>query len=192
MNSHANRISQNHKTKARNNARPASPAPIWVETLESRTLLSGGADLSLSLSGPASVTAGENVTYVLTTVNNGTAIAKGITYAPTRGYPAGILQVSFVLDSGPAAKLAPGQTNVYTLVLSVDPSIASGTVLNFPETVSTTSNDINLANNTATTSTPVTASADTNLVVTGPAEVNAGSATFSFMTFNAGPSAEPS
>ena len=111
---------------------------------------------------------------------------------PTRGYPAGILQVSLVLDSGPAAKLAPGQTNVYTLVLSVDPSIPSGTVLAFPETVSTTSNDINLANNTATTSTPVTTSADTNLVVTGPAEVNAGAATFSFMTFNAGPSAEPS
>jgi hypothetical protein len=161
-----------------------------IEHLEQRTLMTAAApDLSLSVVSPAGVVAGNDATYVFTTTNLGKGVANPVVYSPPVGYPSGCSQVSFTLTSGTIA-LKAGQSNTFTLVLAVNPSVAGGTVLNFPIEV-TTKRDSNLANNVVTINTPVTASADLNLVVTGPAQVTRGTeATFTFSTINTGPSTE--
>jgi len=160
-----------------------------IEWLEDRRMLSGAPDLSMTYTGPSTIVAGTDATYVFTTTNLGKGTANPITYTPPVGYPSGCSQVTFALTSGPAA-LKAGQTQTYTLVLAVNAYVQSATVLQFPIEV-TTPHDSATANNTVTINTAVTASADLNLVVNGPAEVTAGTeATWTFSTVNAGPSTE--
>ncbi len=180
---------RSNKVLVRSSAERLAARKPAIEMLESRTMLS--ADLALSVVGPANVTAGTNATYIFTTVNNGKGTANGILYTVPVGFPAGCSQVSFTSTTGPATKLAPGQSQTYTLVLKVDASVPSATVLNFPELVNT-KGEINPADNTATISTPVISSADLNIVVSGPAKVTRGNTvTFTISTVNAGPSLEP-
>ena len=169
MNLHTDMASGKSKSMARRSSRFNQPGAVDIEMLESRTMLSSVPDLSLSVVGPASVVAGTDATYTFTTTNEGKATANIINYTPPVGYPSGCGQVSFALTSGPAI-LKAGQTQVFTLVLSVAPSVPSATVLNFPVEVTTPKGNSS-PNDIVTITTPVTASADLNLVVTGPAEV---------------------
>jgi hypothetical protein len=178
-------------TKARN-AKSVNQLPgTKIENLESRTLLSAGPDLSLAVASPTGVVAGTDATYVFTTTNIGKGVANPINYTFPVGLPSGCSQVSFTQTSGPLI-LRAGQSQVFTLVLAVNQSVAAATVLNFPIQVATP-RDINAANNVVTVNTPVTASADVNIVVTGPAKVTRGTTvTFDLATVNAGPSTETS
>jgi uncharacterized repeat protein (TIGR01451 family) len=147
------------------------------------------ADVSIVKSGPATVTAGTNATYSLTVTNAGPSDAQNVT--TTDMIPAGTSLVSFTQNSGPAngSTLPLGGTETYTVVVSIPASTASGTTLTDTATVSTTTNDPNLVNNTSTLRSTVTTSADLSVSKTGPATETAGdNLTYTVTVSNSGPS----
>ena len=148
----------------------------------STTTVTSRADLSLvKADSPDPVSAGAELTYVLTVSNAGPSTATGISLADT--LPAEVDYLGAVVSAGggtclPLAgvptvvtcslgSLDPGGAVVVTLTVRVKASVPNGTVINQVAAVSSTSTDPNLANNGASASTTVLAVADIWLDKTG-------------------------
>ena len=162
------------------------------------TSVGPAADLAITKSGPASVVAGGAITYTLSVSNSGPSDAVGVSVVDT--LPAG---VTFVSAAGTGwtcthvgnvsvtctlGTLATGTTASGITVVVTAPGHSA--LLSNGATVSSTTLDINPANNSSTANTAVGALADLSLVKTGPATVHAGS-NFSYhlVVKNAGPDA---
>ncbi len=160
--------------------------------------VSGGAecaDLSVTKSGPATVAAGEVITYQLAVENAGPADASGVSV--TDDLPSG---VSYVSATGSGWSC----THSVSTVTCTRPSLAVGAAplievtVRAPAEPTTLTNDVAATattpdprpgNNTDSLDTAVTASADLSMAKTGPAEVVAGGkATYTLVASNAGPS----
>ena len=171
---------------------PAPPAPA--------------ADLSVTkVDTPDPVTAGTNLTYTITVVNQGPSNAASVSLSDT--LPAGTTFVSLSSPGGwtcatpmvgaggmvscSIASLAPGGA-VFTLTVQVDGSVANGTVLSNIAMVSSPSpGDPNPGNESAMATTTVTNTAF-QASVTGTKTVSGsftpgGSVTYTVVLSNAGP-----
>ncbi len=160
------------------------------------------ADLSVTLAdAPDPVNAGENLTYTVTATNNGPSDAANVSI--TLPLPAGTSFVSVNGGAGAACNAASpvtctwagptasGASRVAVIVAAVAPS-TTGT-LNATATVTSDTNDPNLANNTATAGTAVSVVADLAITKTnGVASSTPGTTTvYTIVASNAGPSNAP-
>jgi uncharacterized repeat protein (TIGR01451 family) len=156
----------------------------------------GNADVSVTKSGPPSVTLGSNISYTITVTNSGPAAANN-TFADDATPPG----LTFVGNTGacsgpfPCAlgTLASGQSVVITATYNV-PANYSGTTISNTATVSTSSPETNTANNSSTVATPIsTASvADLSVTKTGPGEANPNNLVdFTVIVTNNGPGTAP-
>jgi uncharacterized repeat protein (TIGR01451 family) len=164
------------------------------------TVTAQNADMSVTKSGPVSITLGSgNITYTVLVTNNGPAGATNVVLTDT--LPAGVTFVS-VSPTGPVCTQAAGVVTCNlgalisggsaTVTIIVTPTTA-GTSLN-TASVSATEPDPTPANNTATASTTVNPSADLAVTKTDlpdPVNVNA-NLTYTITVTNNGPSAAAS
>lgn len=142
---------------------------------------SGGADLAVTMTAPASVQQGANVVYNLTVVNNGPLNATGVTLTATidNSLPVGLspTNCSSTAVSGNTnitcalGNISSGQSVPATFTMT--PSVTSGTIA-ATASVSGAQPDPNLINNTATAGTTITGTQTFTLTVT---ETGAGSGT---------------
>ncbi|MFJ2753617.1 DUF6923 family protein, partial [Streptomyces sp. NPDC087297] len=151
-------------------------------------------DLSVDKSGPASVKAGDPVTYTIKVTNNGPSNSSG--YTLTDQIPAGLLNAAtsspgctitagvLTCAGGP---LAAGESRNVTLTGTAGPGITS---LTNTVTVDGKDPDDDPGNDTDTTETPVTPTkADLSVDKSGPASVKAGDpVTYTIKVTNNGPS----
>jgi uncharacterized repeat protein (TIGR01451 family) len=138
------------------------------------TTVAAQSDLAITKNGPALIALGQNITYTITITNTG-ALAAANTFVsdPT---PAGLNVVS-VSGGGCSAfpcalgTINPGGSVAITAVYNVPAGYPSPSITN-TATVSTSSPESNLANNSATSITPVssTAIADLSILKAGPAK----------------------
>jgi uncharacterized repeat protein (TIGR01451 family) len=138
----------------------------------SLALVPPSADLAITMTGPATATAGTQITYVITITNNGPDPANGVAFNPVA--PANTTYVSLTQTSGPPPSLSvpAGTTYTFTWVLNVNPATPAGTVITNTVTISATTSDPNPANNSATVLTTVGAAAQADLAVTKTADVS--------------------
>jgi uncharacterized repeat protein (TIGR01451 family) len=151
------------------------------------------ADLSITKAGPASVIPGTDLVYTITVTNTGPSDASGVSVADVT--PAGL---TFVANAGACAgafpcllgTVAAGTSQVITATFAVSAGYAGPNPIVNAATISAATADPVAANNTGTSSTPVTAgSADLSVTLAGPATVTPGSVlTFTTTVSNAGPS----
>jgi large repetitive protein len=152
-------------------------------------------DLGVTKTGPATVTAGQNVSYTVTVNNAGPSNAANVVVDEMPG--AGLSFVSVLQTTGPAfnctgdtctiATFAPGASATFTFTYLVSPS-ATVSVTNAvhigPET-----NDPSTLNNTDSETSTVTTLSDISTTKTAPATVTAGTnLTYTVVVANAGPS----
>jgi len=138
------------------------------------TTVAAQADLGITKTGPPSIAVGQNITYTINVTNTGSlAAANTFVSDPT---PAGLTPV--VVSGGgcsafPCAlgTINPGGSVVITAVYNVSAGTPSASVTN-TASVSTSSPESNLANNSVTVITPVsnTAIADLSILKAGPAQ----------------------
>ncbi len=171
-------------------------------TATSTTTVQAKADLSIAKDAPKTVVAGNELTYTLTVHNAGPSDAVGAVVTDT--LPAGTTYVRGSSSVGdclqdpsvaepvvicPAGRLKPGADLVITLVVTVGPAIAPGTLTN-AATVSSQTPDPNDANNRDTADTVVKAEA--NLSITKSVKpsplVAGGEGLYTLTVHNAGPS----
>ena len=158
-------------------------------------------DVSVTKSGPATVTTGNTVTYTLTIANGGPDTAAGVQLSDP--LPPNTTFVSLTHDTGPAASCStpfPGGTGTVTCVFATLASGASaqftlvvraGDTTSIANTASATTEsfDSNTANNKASTTTTVVPSADVGVTKTGPATATAGAnISYTVTVTNSGPS----
>lgn len=157
------------------------------------------ADLSVTNSAsPNPVSAGNNITYTQTVTNGGPATAASATFTET--LPANTTSVSL---SGPGtwtctlgtltctiASLAANATATFTFVVKVSAAATSGSTITQTDSVTSTTGDPNLGNNSAATSVIVADSADLSITnAASPVPVQAGNnITYTQAVTNAGPS----
>jgi large repetitive protein len=167
------------------------------------TVVAASADLAVTNSGPSSVTQGTNATYTITLVNHGPNPAQNVVLSdilPTgstlvsMSHTAGYDAFAFAQSGGTVTEsayygIASGSSDTFVLVVAAPTSLPAGA--NFSDTASVTSStaDPNLANNTATVAgTVVAASADLAVTNTGPSSVTQGThATYTITMVNHGP-----
>ncbi len=150
------------------------------------------ADVAVGKTGPATVNAGDIVTYTVSVSNVGTADATGVVVTDTLPSNATFLdatgsptQNGNVL-SWPAQTLAAGGSVNYTV--RVTAPVTAATLVNAAAAISTTS-DANPGNNWARVTTTVVPIADLEVTKSGPATVNAGgNVTYTLTISNKGPS----
>ncbi|HEV2718545.1 MAG TPA: DUF11 domain-containing protein, partial [Thermoanaerobaculia bacterium] len=164
------------------------------DTSSVTTPVTGQADVMISKTGPATTTVGSNVTYNVTITNNGPLAAANVfVNDPT---PTGL---TFVSNSGacsgpyPCAlgTLNPSQSVTISSTYNV-PVGYTGTTITNTATVSSSTPDANVANNTssATTSLSGTLTADVKVTKSGPSTALENSvATFTIVVTNNGPNA---
>ncbi|MFL6198392.1 MAG: hypothetical protein ACJ76J_04390 [Thermoanaerobaculia bacterium] len=167
------------------------------------------ADLSLQKSAaPDPVLQGDDLTFTLTVINAGPGDADSVELDDP--LPAGVTFQSLASPAGwscatPAvggtgdvictvATLAPGNA-VFTLVVNVDPSLPTGTVLSNSAIVFSTTTDPNPENQNASTFTtvgppPVPAALSATKTVAGQFRPG-GTITYTLVLTNAGPGAQP-
>src|SRR5258708_15779353 len=159
------------------------------------------ADLAVTKTGPATVTAGQNISYTITITNNGPDPANNAHF--TDNLPPQTSFVSIVQNTGPAATcsssptsvgcswptLANGATASFPLTPAVPNSVPNGATLTNTVTVGSDSSDPNSGNNTAMSSATVIGVTDISVTKTGQASVAAGAnITYSITVANAGAS----
>ena len=167
------------------------------------TTVAASADLAVTkVDTPDPVNAGSNITYTIAATNNGPSDAANVTLSDT--LPANTTFVSLSSPGGwscttPAvggtgvvscsiATLSAG-SDVFTLVVAVDPSTANGTTISNTATVSSSTTDSNGGNNSATSSTFVSSASDVHPTKSGTATVTAGNnITYTIDMINSGPS----
>jgi uncharacterized repeat protein (TIGR01451 family) len=158
------------------------------------------ADMQVVKSGPATVVAGQTISYSITVTNGGPSTAANVvvgdTLPPSTTF-ASLTQTGFICTT-PApgapgsisctmASMASGASSTLTLVLNVLPS-ASGSISN-TATVGTTTQDPSAGNDSSNSTATVTHSADLSIVKSGATTVGAGgTATYTITAANAGPS----
>jgi len=147
------------------------------------------ADVAVTATGPSSVTAGTNATYMVTVTNGGPNPASGVVLTDT--LPAGSTFVSMTQTGGSdtftlsqsggtatetaAADLASGSSDTFTLVVTAPADAAPGTAFNDSASVSSTTADPNTSNNSAAQNgTIVGTPADLAVAASGPATANEG------------------
>ncbi|ANB17311.1 DUF11 domain-containing protein [Dokdonella koreensis] len=155
------------------------------------TTVGTSADLTVVKTGPASVTAGQSLTYTLLVTSAGPSTAQGVSLAdPT---PAGL---TFVSASAPCAggfpcalgAVAPGASIPVTVTFTVPASYAGTQVVN-TATVSSATSDPDPAGNSSSATTTIAAGADLTVIKTGPASATPGDTlTYTLAVGNAGPS----
>ena len=146
-------------------------------TASTSTTVTPRADLSIAKTGPASVVAGEHVIYTVTVINAGSSDAASVSVADLT--PAGL---TFVSNSGDCTTAYPcslgtapaGSTHVITTTYLVPSSYTAPSPIVNTATVSSSTTDPDAGNNTSTSSTPVTRSADVSISKTGPASATPG------------------
>jgi uncharacterized repeat protein (TIGR01451 family) len=152
------------------------------------------ADLSIAKSGPASVAPGQNVTYTIVVANAGT-LAAANTFV-TDSTPAGL---TFVANGGgcstpfPCAlgTIAAGQSVTISATYNVPSGYTGGAITNTANVSSSTA-DLNAANNSSTAITPLATATGIDIGVSksGPQTATSGSiVTFLVRVFNNGPGA---
>jgi uncharacterized repeat protein (TIGR01451 family) len=175
------------------------PVVLYVEPA-----LFATTDLSITIAdSPDPVNAGENLSYSITATNAGGIAAATAQWVAT--LPSGTTFVSLASPAGwtcttPAvgavgtidcdnASFAPG-AEMFTLVVTVDATVASGTVLSNTATISSATADTNSANDNGTATTTVATLADLGVsLLDTPDPVVAGTQlTYSIGVGNAGPS----
>ncbi|HEV3446703.1 MAG TPA: DUF4214 domain-containing protein, partial [Gemmataceae bacterium] len=129
--------------------------------------------------GPATVTAGTNITYTLSVTNNGPSDAQGVSLTDT--LPPGTTFVSASAGTGSGTSyadsigtLAAGATDTITVVAKLISSAANGSTLTNSATVTSGTPDPNVANNAATFASTVSTSADLVITKTSPGSVPPG------------------
>jgi uncharacterized repeat protein (TIGR01451 family) len=159
------------------------------------------ADLSVTNSGsPSPVTAGNNITYTQSVTNNGPATANAPVFTET--LPANTTAVSLTgtvgwtcvlgtLTCTDTTAMAASTTANFTFVVTVNSTVAQGTIISQTDSVSSTTSDPNGGNNSVTVNVPVSDSADLSLTNTpSPVPVQAGNnITYTQVVTNNGPSA---
>jgi len=143
----------------------ADPGPIPVSVISGNTttldiaLACGGTDVSIQKAGPATATAGDTVTYVVVTRNDGPAVADSVAVVDT--LPPSAIFVSATrggIFTAPAVEwptlpgLAAGAVNVDSVRVVLT---AAGTVVNLAQATVLGALDPNPGNNRATASTTV-------------------------------------
>ncbi len=158
------------------------------------------ADLALTKTGdPASVAAGELVTYTVVVANNGPSAAQSVDVKDALPLGIGLVSATVVRSgSGPAAcggpvcqvgDMAVGEVITVTVVGRVDASVADGSVLRDTATVFSVSPDPDTSNNTGSAETDVTRSVQLYLRKLAPATIMAGtSLRYTLIVTNGGPS----
>ena len=157
----------------------------------------GYLDLAISKSAPASVAAGQNITYTLAITNLGGAPAPGLVVTDT--LPTGLTFVSaspsictpaggtVVCTFG--SSLNAGSNTSLTLTAQVGSSVASGSTLTNQAVVGSSDTDPNTANNSASASSTVTTQADMTISKQAPATATAGGQiVYTLYVTNTGPS----
>jgi uncharacterized repeat protein (TIGR01451 family) len=156
------------------------------------------ADLSATNSGsPNPVAAGNNITYTQSVSNAGPSPANTPQFTET--LPANTTSVSLTGPAGwtcagltcnDTANMAANTTANFTFVVKVNTNVASGTTITQTDSVSSTTGDPNLGNNSASVNTIVADSADMSVTNTAsPVPVQAGNTiTYTQVVTNAGPS----
>ncbi len=165
------------------------------------TSVAVAADLSMALTvAPDPVTAGTNLSYLATLTNGGPSSAQDVSISLP--LPGGTSFVSATPSAGGscnaaspvvcswAGTTAPAASRSVTVVAAVPASVLAGTVLSATATAGALSNDPNGANDSASASTTVAASADLVLAFTAsPTSVAPGlPITFTGTATNNGPS----
>ena len=160
------------------------------------------ADLSVTNSGsPNPVNAGSNITFTQSVTNAGPATATTVSF--TDPVPANTTLVSltgpgtWTCTTTPApptctiASLASGTTANFTFVVTVSPTVASGSTITQTDSVTSAVGDPNSGNNSAAATVYVSGSADVSITDTAsPIPVLAGNdITYTQVVSNAGPSA---
>ncbi len=156
------------------------------------TTVTASADIGITKTGAAVVTAGQNATYTFNVVNNGPSAVPSVTVNDTPG--AGL---TFVSATAPCAGgfpctlpgLASGGSSSFTATFAVSPS-ATGTVTNGASAAAAGVSDPNSANDASPpASAAVAINSDVQIAKTGPASASPGQAiTYSITVTNLGPS----
>jgi len=148
------------------------------------------AELAVVKSGPASVTAGQTISYTITATNNGPDTAGNVNL--TDILPSGTTLASFTQNTGPAFfcaapppgssgtvqctinTLASGVTATFSLALNVSTTFADGGTLTNTASFTSDSGDANPNNNSSSTSATVTGVTDLSVTKSAPATIDAG------------------
>lgn len=152
------------------------------------------ADLAVEIAGPAKLDAGGSATYHLGYRNNGpsnatnvviaTTLPPGLTPHPPRG-----CAVSGRVVTCHLAALAAGATGGIDLPVTVDPTIAAGTILVPSATIAADQSDPKPANNTSSVSSTVVRVTDVGVTVSAdvPTVQPSGTAPYTVTVTNHGP-----
>ena len=184
----------------------SDPTPGNNNSSTAASAIAASADLSITKAGPATITAGTNATYTITVTNNGPSDAQSVSISDA--LPPGTTFVSESQISGSdnfactgtatitctLANFPGGNTDTFAIVFKVSPTVTGGTTLTNTATVSSSTPDPDMANNSfSAASTVGAASADLAITKSGPAAVAAGlNVTYTITVTNNGPSDAPS
>jgi uncharacterized repeat protein (TIGR01451 family) len=165
----------------------------WAWPLSNSSIGTLQTDLAVTNAGPASVVAGNNVSYTLTVTNNGPNAAPNVQLSDPA--PAGL---SFVSVSGDCpdnvlpchyGELASGQMKQVTVTFAVSPGYDTTKTISNVATVAGSGTDPISANNSATAVTTVSSSIDLAVDVSGPTNVARGTnVVYTITVSNNGPS----
>jgi uncharacterized repeat protein (TIGR01451 family) len=177
----------------------ADPDTTNNSETESTTVLVLSPELVLTkTAAPEPVVAGQNLTYTIDVDNTSVAAASAVVVSDT--IPAGTTFVSATGENSSCAfssgtvtctlaSLPGGTDEIITVVVTVNASVASGTILTNTATVSSTPADPTPANNQDSVSSTVTTTADLSITKSGPASASPnGIITYTIAITNGGPS----
>ncbi len=185
--------------KARVSADTADPSLANNESNRVDTAVNTRAELSITKSdSPDPVIAGNNLTYTIVVTNNGPSVARSVSVSDP--LPAG---TSFVSADHGGTTMAgtvtwslgdinPAATVTLTLVVKVDP--ARTTDLSNTATVSSTTTDLTLGNNSVAETTAVITRADVSITKADSVDpvIAGNNLTYTIVVTNNGPSVAPS
>lgn len=168
----------------------------------SNAVVSHSNDLAITKNGPATVSAGGNISYTIAASNNGPSDASQVSI--TDSTPANTTFSSIVVPAGwscttPAvgsggaitctiSNWTAGASANFTLNLAVSPSAPNASTIANTAQITSTYPDPAAGNNQSTSTATVTTGADLSITKTGPATATAGSViTYSIVVMNNGP-----
>ncbi|MEA2568380.1 MAG: hypothetical protein QOI24_381 [Acidobacteriota bacterium] len=168
------------------------PNPPNNSSTTTATSGAAGTDVSIVKSGPASFSAGQNITYTIVVTNNGSSAAANTFVSDST--PSGL---TFLGNSGACASAFPcslgtlgaGQSATITSVYSVPSSYPTASVTN-TASVSSSTADPNTTNNTSSVTTPraTGSAADLGITKSGPSLAAPNSVVkFTINIYNNGP-----